>query len=84
MAAYISGMLKIICALITRWPRPSVEPMNISATMTMTSANEMPERMPMKVCGSDSSSVTPSITRALDAPMTMAAAWRTLRAFITP
>ena len=58
--------------------------MNISATTTMTSASETPLRSPTKVCGSDSSSITSVSTRSRDAPITLAASRRVLRAFITP
>jgi len=84
MAAYISGMSNTIWAFITRWPRPSVEPMNISATITMTSASDTPERMPTKTWGMDSSRVTSVSTRQRGARITRAASWRCLRAPITP
>jgi len=59
-----------------------VEPMNISATTTITSASDTPWRRPTKVCGSDSSSITSHSTRIRDAPITFAARIRVLRAFI--
>jgi hypothetical protein len=65
-------------------PRPSVEPMNISATTTMTSASDTPLRRPTKVWGSDSSSMTSVRMRRRDAPIALAASSRVLRAFITP
>src|SRR6266498_2087092 len=65
-------------------PRPSVEPMNISATTTITSASDTPLRNPTKVCGSDSSNITSARTRMRDAPITLAANSRVLRAFMTP
>src|SRR6266403_869939 len=40
----MSGMANNCCASNTRCPRPSVEPMNISATTTITSAQENAER----------------------------------------
>ena len=71
--AYISGIWSSCCASKTRWPRPSAEPMNISATTTMTRARDAPLRRPTKVCGSDSRRVISNRMRAGDAPATFAA-----------
>ena len=58
--------------------------MNISATTMMTNASDTPLRSPTKVCGSDSSSITSNSTRRREAPITLAANSRVLRAFMTP
>ena len=44
-----SCTLSTCCASMMRWPRPLSEPMNISATITITSAIDTAERRPTKV-----------------------------------
>ncbi len=67
-----------------RLPSPLSEPMNISATMTMTSAIDTPLRSPTNV-GCRLSQISTSLKmRQRDAPITRAAMTRCLRALITP
>ena len=76
--------LSTCCASMMRWPRPLSEPMNISATITITSAIETAERRPTKV-GCRLSQINTSLKICqFEAPITLAAITRCLRALITP
>ncbi|MNR37517.1 hypothetical protein D3C85_1555420 [compost metagenome] len=66
------------------WPRPFSEPMNISATITITSAIDTAERRPTKLGCRLSQTSTSRKMRQREAPITRAAITRCLRALITP
>src|SRR5258706_976877 len=76
--------LRTCCASMIRCPNPLSEPMNISATITMTSAIDTAERSPTNVGCRLSQISTSRKTCQRDAPITFAAMIRCLRALITP
>ena len=72
------------CELMMRLPSPLSAPMNISATITITSAIDTAERRPTKL-GCRLSQISTSLnTCQRDAPITLAAITRCLRALMTP
>src|SRR5690606_14185267 len=84
MDAYMSFTFITCCELMIRLPRPLSAPMNISATITITSAIETAERRPTKLGCRLSQTSTSLNTCQREAPITLAAITRCLRAFITP
>ena len=84
MEPYMSVRLYEIWASIIRCPRPSVAPMNISATIITTSAIDIPVRTPTNVWDNVSKNITSKKIRRGDEPIDLAANIRVRRAFITP
>ena len=80
----MSRTFSTCCALMMRLPSPLSEPMNISATITMTNAIDTPLRRPTKVgCRLSQISTSLKICQR-EAPITRAAMTRCLRALMTP